>query len=182
MATTRLMTAEDLWLMQDDECFHELVKGELIRMAPAGGKHGEIGFELAGQIRDYLKQHRIGKGYSADTGFILARDPDVVRSPDVAFILTDRLPPEEKRGAFLELAPDLAVEIVSPSDSSSAVNDKVMQYLDLGVKLVWLIHPSTKSVNVYTPDRTVRILGENDELDGGEVLPGFRLRIADIFV
>ena len=182
MATTKLMTAEDLWQTGKDECRYELVEGELIRMAPAGGEHGEIGFELAGQLRDYLKHNKIGTGYGADTGFILARDPDVVRSPDVAFVRTDRLPPKDQRRAFLELAPDLAVEIVSPSDSSSDVNDKVMQYLKLGVKLVWLVYPSTKSVNVYNPDRTVRILSEEDELDGGEVLPGFRLRIADIFV
>jgi Uma2 family endonuclease len=182
VATTNLMTAEDLWLMEEDECRYELVEGELIRRAPAGWEHGEIGVEITRRVGNYLAENRLGKASGADTGFILARNPDVVRAPDLAYVRADRLPPKEQRRAFLELAPDLVVEIVSPSDSSSDVNDKVMQYLDLGVKLVWLVHPSTRSVNVYTHDRTARILSEDDELNGGEVLPGFRLRIADIFV
>lgn len=181
MATTKLMTAEDLWHMQEDECRYELVEGELIRMAPTGGEHGEIMSEFARHISNHVAETKAGRTYVGDTGFILARNPDVVRAPDVAFVRTDRLPPKEERRAFLALAPDLAVEIVSPSDSSSDVNDKVMHYLDAGVQLVWLVHPSSKSVSVYTPDRTARILSEDDALDGGDILPGFQLRVADIF-
>lgn len=181
MATTKLMTAEDLWHMQEDECHYELVEGELIRMAPTGWEHGEIGVEITRHVGNYLAENRLGKASSSDTGFILARNPDVVRAPDLAYVRADRLPSKDDRRAFLELAPDLAVEIVSPSDGSKDVNDKVMQYLDLGVRLVWLIYPSTRTVNIYTPDRTARILTEADVLDGGDVLPGFTLRVADIF-
>lgn len=181
MATTKLMTAEDLWQMPDDGCRRELAKGELVRMPPAGGEHGEIGFELARHIGNFLAEHKLGKGYSSDTGFILSRNPDIVRSPDIAFVRTNRLPQRDERRSFLELAPDLVVEIVSPSDSSADVNNKVLEYVDAGVQLVWLVHPSNRTVSVYTPDRTARILGENDDLDGGDVLPGFTLRVAQIF-
>jgi Uma2 family endonuclease len=181
MATTRLITAEDLWLMDNDGQHYELVNGELITMPPAGGEHGEIGFTLTALIGAYLAQNRIGRGYSADTGFILARNPDVVRSPDVSVVLNDRLPPEAERRSYLEIAPDLAVEIVSPSDSSADVNDKVMQYIDFGIKLVWVIYPSSRSVSVFTPDRRATILGVHDELDGGHILPGFKVRVHDLF-
>jgi Uma2 family endonuclease len=91
------------------------------------------------------------------------------------------MPPREERRRFLELAPDLAVEVVSPADSANDVHEKVLQYLDVGVRLVWVVHPIRRTVTVYTGDRNARVLDENDSLDGGEVLPGFTLSVAEIF-
>lgn len=181
MATTGLMTAEDLARITDDDCRYDLIRGELIRMAPAGGRHGNLAANIVGPLWAHVAQEQIGNVYIAETGFLLARDPDVVLAPDAAFVRSDRLPPEEEQDGFLPLAPDLAVEVVSPSDSSDYVTDKVMEYLDAGTSLVWVVQPRRRIVTVYTPDHIGRVLGEADELDGGDVLPGFRLPVTAIF-
>ena len=180
MATTKPMTAEELFELEDDGYQYELVHGELIRMPPPGPRHGEVAGEVYWQLRNYLIQNPIGRVYM-EVGFLLSRDPDLVRAPDVSFVRADRLPPETERDRYYPFAPDLAVEVVSPSDRTSATLDKVMDYLDAGTPLVWVIHPGRRIVTVYYPDRTARVLGQGDELDGGDVLPGFRLPVAEIF-
>lgn len=181
MATTTLMTVEDLARIGDHEGRYDLIRGEPIRMAPAGWPHGKISLRIGRALLDHVEHERLGEVCGAETGFVLARDPDVVLAPDAAFVRADRLPPEEEQEGFLPLAPDLAVEVVSPSDSSDYVTDKVMEYLDAGTSLVWLVQPRRRIVTVYTPDRIGRVHGEEDELDGGDVLPGFRLPVAEIF-
>lgn len=180
MATTRLMTAEELLDLEDDDYRYELVRGELIRMPPPGPRHGEVAGEVYWQIRTYLLSNPIGRVYT-DVGFILARDPDVVRGPDVAFVRADQLPPVENRDTYYPFAPDLAVEVVSPNDRTGATLDKVMDYLNAGTRLVWVAHPGKRIVTVYHADRTARLLGEGGDLDGGDVLPGFLVRVGDLF-
>jgi Uma2 family endonuclease len=181
MATTRLMTAEDLWQLDDDEYRYDLLRGELIRMSSATYRHGKLGMRIARKIADFADEHDLGEIPSSETGFILARDPDVVLAPDVAFVRKEQLPPDEEQDRFLELAPDLVVEVVSPSDRWTEINDKVMEYLRHGVALVWIVDPRLQQVTVYAPDRGPRVVTIEDQLDGGEVLPEFRLSVAEIF-
>lgn len=114
MATTKLMTAEDLWQLDDSEHRYDLIRGELIQMSPAGAEHGELAMTIGGFLWSHARKHRLGKTYGAETGFILARDPDVVLAPDAAFVQAGRITSEMDETRFLEIAPDLVVEIVPP--------------------------------------------------------------------
>lgn len=181
MATTRLMTVEDLANLDDTPGRYDLIRGELIRMSPAGFRHGVLGMRIARKIADFVDEHALGEVPLSETGFILARNPDVMLAPDVAFVRSDRLPPIDEQTGFLELAPDLVVEVVSPSDLSRNVHAKVMEYLRCGVQLVWVVEPESCDVTVYLPDRTSRILTGDDVLEGGTVLPGFQLPLSDVF-
>lgn len=181
MATTKLMTAEDLYQLDDDEYRYDLIRGELIRMSPANAEHGGIAAEIGGELRAHVKTNRLGKTYAAETGFILARSPDIVLAPDAAFVRADRLPPREQWSRFLELAPDLVVEVVSPSDRWTEVNEKVTEYLRYGVLLVWIVDPRLQQVTAYTLAQGPRVFTIEDQLEGGEVLPTFRMPVAEIF-
>ena len=186
MATTqvqtqsRLLTAEDLWEMDESERV-ELIRGELITMAPAGGTHGKFGMNVGSLLWIHVRETGSGTVFSSDTGFVLSRDPDVVVSPDIAYVSRDRMPPEAEQSGFMPLAPDLAIEIVSPSDRSADVQAKVLEYLRAGTLLVLVIHPRPRTVTAYAPNDTARIYRETDEIDLSDVVPGFRLRVAEIF-
>jgi Uma2 family endonuclease len=136
---------------------------------------------IGSMLWNHARQTGAGKVYNADTGFLLTRDPDVLVSPDVAFVRTDRLPPEQERTRFMPLAPDLAVEIVSPSDRSSDVDAKVIEYLRAGTQLVLVVQPRTRTVTAYTPDHTARVYSEDDTISLRDVVPDFQLTVADIF-
>lgn len=179
--TTKLMTAEDLFALSNDDRRYELVRGVLVEMAPAGGWQGEYSFRVSLNLGIFVEPRGLGQVYVSETGFILARDPDIVRAPDVAFVSAGRLPPVRDREGYLPLAPDLAVEVVSQWDRARDAMDKVLEYLEAGVRLVWVVEPRRRTVTVWTPDRTARVLTETDELDGGKVLPGFRLAVAEVF-
>jgi Uma2 family endonuclease len=181
MATTELMTIDDLADLSSTPGRFDLIRGELIRMSPAGARHGRIAMRIASSILTHVDDSNLGDVYAAETGFILGRDPDILLAPDVAYVRADRLPSDDEQDRFLELAPDLVVEVASPSDRLSDITDKVMEYLDAGVGLVWVVEPRRKIVNAYTPDRTSKIFTVEDELDGGDVLPRFKLPVSDIF-
>lgn len=181
MVTTKSMTAAELLALPDDGWHYELIEGVLIRMSPAGGVHGEIEMEFARPMGNHVVLHGLGRVYPGDTGFIVGRDPDTVLAPDVAFVRADRLPPRRDRRGYLPVVPDLVVEIVSPSDQADDVIDKVNRYLAAGVRLIWVAWPDSRSISVYAPGREPRHLGEGDTLDGEDVLPGFRLSVADVF-
>lgn len=129
----------------------------------------------------YVQEHQLGECYGAETGFILARDPDVVLAPDLAFISRDRVPTGADEVSFLEIAPELVVEVISPSDRSRDVIAKAHEYLEAGVALIWLIDPEDQVVTVYEPESRPHTLTVDDTLDGGEVLPGFSLQLAQLF-
>lgn len=182
MTATKLVTAEELEQMHGDGFRYDLIAGELIKQMPAGLEHGGLAALIAWILNNFVLPRELGLVVGAETGFLLARDPDHVLGPDVAFIRADRLPSSAQEWRkYLPLPPDLAVEIVSPSDRASTVHDKVMDYLDHGVPLLWVVHPVRKTVTVWTPDRTARVLRGTDELDGGDVLPGFSVRVGEIF-
>lgn len=181
MAIAKLMRAEDLAAMEDDGQRYDLVEGKLQRMSPAGFQHGKIALRIGRLLASYVEERGLGVVVGAETGFVLARDPDTVLAPDAAFVRAERLPPEGQQRGFLEAAPDLAVEVVLPADRAGEVHDTAMRYLQAGVRLVWIVYPGQRSVAVYTPERVARLLGDGDELDGGSVVPGFRLAVSNVF-
>ena len=180
MTTTRHYTIDDVAAIEEPGRY-DLIRGALIRMPPAGGNHGIYGMSLGALLWNWARETRAGIVFSADTGFVLSRDPDVLLSPDAAFVSMDRLPPEHERTSFMPIAPDVAVEIVSPPDRSSDVDAKVAEYLRAGTRLVLVVQPRMRSIAVWTPDLRARVYGEAEEVDLGDVLPGFRLRVADVF-
>jgi Uma2 family endonuclease len=177
----RSMTAEELHELPDDGLRHELVEGELRTMPPAGFEHGHVAMELAFHVKTFVRQHALGTVLAAETGFVLRRGPDTVRATDVAFVRTDRVPPREERHTFAELAPDLVAEVTSPYDRVSEVNGKVAQWLDAGVRLVWVVDPETRVVVAHQPGGMAHLLREGHMLDGDDVLPGFRLPLSELF-
>lgn len=179
--TTKLMTAEDLAAMDDDGYSYELIDGELIRMSPAGWEHGQVAGWFARPLLNEAEETGLGYVSIAETGFVLRRGPDIVVAPDVAFTLARRLPPRVERQGFLEVPPDLVVEVVSPSNSAPYIAHKVALYLELGVTLVWVAHPVRQTVTVHRAGREPLVLGLGDELDGEDILPGLRIPIASVF-
>jgi len=175
----RLLTAEDLWRMPRDGRRYELVKGELVEMTPAGLRHGRLASRINVFLRQFADAHGLGETM-VETGFCLECRPDTVRAPDVSFLSTQHLPAADQQG-FVPGAPDLAVEIVSPGEKDSDVQDKVMDYLTHGVRLVWVVRPEQRTVTVYRPDGTARLLRETDTLEGENVLPGFTLPLQVLF-
>jgi Uma2 family endonuclease len=179
--TTRRWTAEDLLALPRGEWRYELVAGELKMMSPAGSRHGQIGMKLGILLGSHVLRHRLGIVFDADTGFRLKNEPDTVRAPDVAFVRAERVPAEGLPAGYFPGAPDLAVEIVSPSDSLMDVEDKVAEYLVTGSRLVWIVNPKHHRVTVHSLGARSRVIGVDDRLDGGDVIPGFACDVREIF-
>lgn len=181
MSVAQLTSAEQLARLPDAERF-ELVRGELKPMSPGGPDHGEVASQLGMLLRQFVVKARLGRVPICDTGFILSRNPDTVLGPDVAFIAKQRVAEMLVAGSgFYVGPPDLAVEIISPSNSAQEIEDKVADYLDAGTRLVWVIYPKRKTVRVYRPGGKSETLGESDELTGEDVVPGFRCQVSQIF-
>lgn len=174
------MTAEEFYAKYADRDF-ELVRGKVVPMVPAGPVHGDVDMELAAKVHAFVKRHELGKVY-LNTGFILFRNPDVIRAPDQAFVSQARIeqnvPPTK---GFWPLAPDLTVEIVSPNDGAEELADKVSEYLSAGVRLVWIVYPRQKQVHQFRPGSDPRILTTKDRLDGEDVVPGFSLPLSELW-
>lgn len=176
------MRAEDLLSLPADGKTYELVQGELMIMVPAGARHGKIAGRLLYLLAEYVYRHNLGAVYAAETGFLIAREPDTVRAADVAFVAQDRLPPEgEEPDGYRELAPDLVVEVASPYDSATYLQAKVTDWLAAGVRRVWVVYPDTRTITVYDPSGRAAILREDDVLDGEDALPGFRCTVKEVF-
>ncbi len=178
---TPLMTAEQLLVMSDDGRRWELVDGELREMAPAGFDHGRVALRIGARLDEHVRVEGLGAVVAAETGFRLSRSPDTVRAPDAAFVAAHRLPPRQEQQRFLDLAPDLAVEVVSPSDRAADVTEKALAWLAAGTSLVWVVYPSQRLVAVYSADGAVTHVREGGALGGEQVLPGLRLDVADVF-
>ncbi|HEY4690908.1 MAG TPA: Uma2 family endonuclease [Anaerolineae bacterium] len=177
----QLMTAEELERMPHGDKRVELVKGERVEMPPAGSEHGEIAGNVFAALHAFVRQHHLGKTYAAETGFILSRNPDTVRAPDAAFVSTERAALQTRKEGFFEGAPDLAVEVVSPTDMDEDVEEKVLDYLRAGTRLVWVARPRTKTISAYRSLTNIRVLTLQDTLDGGDILPGFAVPVKEIF-
>lgn len=159
----------------------ELIRGKLIRMSPAGGRHGKIALKAGRLVGDHVEVHKLGEVSAAETGFIISRNPDTVRAPDVGFVAAARVPPGGVPVKFWPFAPDLAIEVVSPDDSWGDVVAKAHAWIAAGCHRVWVVDPDTRTVTVYGPERQVRELSGTDELSGEDILPGFQVRVAQLF-
>jgi Uma2 family endonuclease len=149
-------------------------------MSPAGFEHGRIASRIGYCIEQFVRQRQLGVVTGAKTGFHIARRPDTVRAPDVGFVRNQRVPEAAVQG-FFDGPPDLAVEVLSPDDRPAKVAAKVADWLASGCLAVWLVDPAKKTVSVHRRDVPPRALSEADELDGEDILPGFRLPAAEIF-
>ena len=174
-----LMTAEELLAHPIANARTELVRGRLIVREPARLRHGDVAARLLMAIGNHVTRERLGRVLTAETGFTLERSPDTVRAPDVAFICTDRWPATEPPG-FAEMAPDLAVEVLSPSDRPGAVLAKISDYLEAGTRLVWVVDPLKRSARVYRADGSVAVLDVTGSLLGEDVIPGLAISLSDM--
>jgi Uma2 family endonuclease len=179
--TTKLMTAEELLSLPDDGSRYELIKGELKRMPPTGDEHGGVTMELAAMLYQYVKLNNLGRVYAAETGFKLESDPDTVRAPDIAFVSMKRIQAAGRIQGYRSGAPDLAVEVTSPSNTKREMAEKAKEYFAAGARLVWIVNPKLKSVIVYRSLSDIITLTETDTLEGDEVVPGFQIPVAEIF-
>lgn len=176
-----LKTADELLRMPEDGKLRELIEGELREMSPSGHEHGRVTMRFSGPLALYVDQHHFGAVYAAETGFLLARDPDTVRGPDVAFVNRERLASAPRGRGYFPGAPDLVVEVVSPGDTYSDVEAKVEQWLHAGSRVVVVVNPRNRTLKVHRSITDVTVLTMADTFDGGEVVPGFRLPVARIF-
>ncbi|MEO6866239.1 MAG: Uma2 family endonuclease [Gemmatimonadaceae bacterium] len=178
LAAERLYTVEELPDIPD--CY-ELVDGELIMMTPAGWLRGHLVMKIGMVLGAYVDHNNLGMTFGEQTGFILSRNPDTVRAPDAAFVREERIPLERDLTQYFPGAPDLAVEVLSPSNRASAMKRKLAQYFAAGTQLVWVVDPETRVITVHASGRDAAILHETDTLDGQDVLPGFHYAIAKLF-
>ena len=178
---SQLLTADDLLRLYSEGVRGELIRGVLSKTMPTGQEHGEIAMLFGFRLGNFIYPRKLGRLLGSDAGIRLERDPDTVREPDVAFISAEKLPLGTRNPSYAEVVPDLVVEIVSPGDSRAAVNDKALMWLRFGVRLVWVVYPESRSVEVFRNGQSVVTLDENDALDGGEVLPGFSCQAREIF-
>ena len=156
----------------------ELVKGEIVEMPPAQGRHGYLQVEFSAILRQYVKPNKLG-WVVTESGTLLERNPDTVRGPDVSFYSIARQP--EPPDAYFSIAPDLAIEILSPSSRRKQVREKIEEYIHNGVRTVWLVDPDANTITVYNGTMRGVEYGPADTVDGGEVIPGFSLRVSEFF-
>jgi Uma2 family endonuclease len=160
---------------------YELVAGELRVMSPSGWRHGQIVDNLHALLSSFIRANRLGRGFGAETGFRIARNPDTVRAPDFAFISNDRLPAEMPADAFWPGAPDLAVEVLLPSDRAGDVDEKIDAWLGAGCAAVWIIDPKLETITVYYSRTKSGASTSGDVLKGDPVVPGFSCTVAELF-
>lgn len=161
---------------QSDLEGYEYVKGELVPMAPPTMEHGDISMNLSFLLSLHIRENQLGRLYSADTDFKLN---DRLVKPDIAFVSTARLP--ENRCQVSPVAPDLAVEVISPSDIQYRVVEKALAYLNAGTRLVWIIEPVGKTVTVYRSQTDIKTFTIDDTLSGEDVVEGFSCQVAQLF-
>jgi Uma2 family endonuclease len=179
--TDHLLTIEEFERLPEEDAFRvELVRGRLVREPRPAALHGWVQLHLGSMLLNHVERHRRGEVFS-DIGVILSTEPATVRGPDLAFVSSERLPSGPPKRGFLAFAPDLCVEIVSPSNTSAGIHEKVLEYLEAGTRLVWVVHPEARTVTEYRSPSEIRILAVTDELDGGGVLPGFRTPVVTLF-
>ena len=184
MATrTGLLTADEYYVRaQRTHEFSELVRGEVRPVSPAGGRHGVIGGNLLVALTLYLREHPNGRVFGDNVGFRLPiphEEHDTVRSPDVAFVSFDRMRDVPVR--FLPVAPDLAVEVLSPNDTVRELEERLDDYFAAGTRAVWVIDPDRRAVAMHSATGPTRRLREPDTLEGGDVVPGFAMPVRALF-
>lgn len=178
----RLYTIEEYAQLPDDDDRYrgELVRGRLVREPPPTYEHGKVQLSIGAELRHHVRRNRLGT-VGVDAGCAILPGVATVRGPDVVFVARARIPSEGLGDGFLRIPPDLVVEVISPSNRARAVREKIAEYFSAGVRQVWIVYPRRRNVAVHLSPSDVRVLSEDDELDGGDVVPGFRLPVTDIF-
>ena len=178
-APVKAWTEEALMALPKDGFKRELLNGEIV-MSPAGSEHGIIAVAICAELRAHVRRRKLGAVFDSSTGFRLTRDD--VLSPDAAFVTYPRLSvlARNPRG-FFPGAPDLVVEVLSPTDSLTSISEKMASYFAHGTRLAWVINPVERNAHVYRSSEAGRLLRVADALDGEDVLPGFRLPLAELF-
>lgn len=182
LTASTTLTAEMLEMLPHNGRRLELVRGELKELMATGGEHGEITMELAWHLKSHAKKHDLGKVLAAETGFVIDRNPDTVRAPDICFLSNEQI---ELLGgipkSFIPIAPLLAVETISPYDLYTESHDKALMWLEFGAKTVLLVNPRNSSITVYHSKKDIFVLEGDDLLVLPEVLPEFSVRVSEIF-
>ena len=181
MTTIQKFTADELLERPDDGVRYELLKGELVKMAPAGREHGVRAMRIGWRLAQHVEANGLGEVLAAETGFRLASEPDTVRAPDVAFVKQERVAEAGESRGFWPGAPDLAGEVVSPGYTYPEVEDKVLEWLDAGTLMVVVVNPRQRTVTIYRSRTDIVILTQGDILDGKDVVPGWSLPIQELF-
>ena len=178
---TRRMTFEEAALLDPDEDGGEIVDGEWVPATKGTWHHGEIVITIGFLLKLYAREHAGWSVSGADPGVKLGRSPDRLRGPDVGMVKTERVPQGKGAGGWLDGAPDVAVEVLGDSQTYSEMTKKALEYLAAGARMVWIVDADPRRLVLFTPPNQVRILGEDDILEGGDVLPGFRCKVAEMF-
>jgi len=178
----RPLTAADLLRMDADGLRGELIRGVFCETMPPGKMRAIVASKLGFLLQTFVFPRRLGVVATSEIGVWIERDPDTVRAPDIAFFSIEKEPPgaETSRG-YSTAVPDLVVEVASPSDSLAYMREKALMWLRHGARMVWNVHPDTRTVDVYRPNRTIITLAEGETLDGCDVIPGFACMVSDIF-
>lgn len=176
----KLITAEELYsTVTDVNC--ELVRGEIVEMPSPGAIHGKLAGRMAFLLIQHVTPRKLGEVLTNDSGFVLKRNPDTVRGPDVAFIRADRVPADGLPDSHFPGPPDLAMEVLSPSEGAFLLEDKIAEYLEAGCKLVVVLNPKRRTATLYRPNQQPHVLKGGETLDLSEVVEGFRCALADVF-
>lgn len=177
---TRPVTGDELLRMPGrNPC--ELVAGRIVSMTPTSPTHGRIEVNVAAALKQFLRTRDLGVVMAGEVGVFTGRNPDTVRAPDVLFLSHERDARRTSRHGFLDVAPELAVEILSPTDRPDQVRRKLGEYFAAGVRLVWVIDPAARTVRVHRGGGEPRSLACGEVLTGADVLPGFRMPVDDVF-
>lgn len=178
-SATRLLTIEEFLQLPNHEHL-ELVRGEVVKIMPPSKDHGFIAGMIVTLLNIWIRQGAHGRA-GVESGFLLSRNPETVRGPDVYFVSEEKIMVDSNSGAFWTLAPDLAVEVVSPSETAEDIRDKVHDFLTAGTPLVWVVYPRTREVVVHTSDNLSRTYANDDQLEFPDMLPGFSCNVSEIF-
>lgn len=181
MSTTKLLTAAELLQMPDNGFRYDLIEGELRQMPPAGYEHGKIIVRLTAPLARHVEENSLGDVCAAETGFKLKSNPDTVLAPDLSFVRQERVAEVGGQKGFGQGAPDLVVEVVSPGNTVAEMEEKIEKWLEAGARLIWVISPKLRTVTVYRSLLEIKVLTEQDVLDGEEIVPGFRFPVRRLF-
>src|SRR5262249_3520105 len=181
--TEKLLTAEEFALLPNppDGSKQELVRGVIVTMPPPGFRHGLRQVRAASILDHFGRTTRHGRA-TVESGLLTERDPDTVRGPDVSYWSAEKLPLDQEPEGYPDVAADLCVEVLSPGNVFRQIREKIQEYFARGVRMVWIIDPEDRTITVYRSPDEGRLLHENATLDGEDVLPGFRCRVAEFFV